>query len=341
MSSEKIKQKLASFKAEIDKVIDSGEFIELIAKEDCRKQMLSYLEEFRKFTQDGKRIRPFLVSFGYEMTAGKYDSRIIMPALAFEIFQSGILIHDDIIDASDTRRGKPCMHKTIGEAKAICVGDFGFMAAVDACARSEFEPSLVIKAVRHLSHMIELTIAGEIKDVELSETDDFSEEDILNMYRLKTAWYTMTGPMQLGAILGGADEKLLSDIEKIGTSMGTAFQIVDDIIGIFGTKETIGKSNLSDMNEGKKTVLYSHFMAHADENMKKGFSEVYGTGTGKEAELEKVRKMFTDAGSLDYSKALCRKYVDEAEIIINEMSISDECKETLHDFLDYLCVRNF
>ncbi len=341
MSSEKIKQKLASFKAEIDKVIDSGEFIELIAKEDCRKQMLSYLEEFRKFTQDGKRIRPFLVSFGYEMTAGKYDSRIIMPALAFEIFQSGILIHDDIIDASDTRRGKPCMHKTIGEAKAICVGDFGFMAAVDACARSEFEPSLVIKAVRHLSHMIELTIAGEIKDVELSETDDFSEEDILNMYRLKTAWYTMTGPMQLGAILGGADEKLLSDIEKIGTSMGTAFQIVDDIIGIFGTKETIGKSNLSDMNEGKKTVLYSHFMAHADENMKKEFSEVYGTGNGKEAELEKVRKMFTDAGSLDYSKALCRKYVDEAEIIINEMSISDECKETLHDFLDYLCVRNF
>ncbi len=341
MGSEKIKQKLASFKAEIDKIVDSGKFLEIISGEDCRKQMLSYLEEFRKFTQDGKRIRPFLVSFGYEMTTGKYDSRILMPSLAFEIFQSAILIHDDIIDASDTRRGKPCLHKTVGEAKAICVGDFGFMAAADVCAGSDFEPLLVIKAVRHLSHMIELTIAGEIKDVELSETDDFCEEDILNMYRLKTAWYTMTGPMQLGAILGGADEKLLSDIEKIGTAMGTAFQIVDDIIGIFGTKETIGKSNLSDMNEGKKTVLYSHFMAYADENMKKEFSAVYGTGKGTDAELEKVRKMFTDAGSLDYSKALCKKYADEADIIINEMCISDESKETLHDFLDYLCVRDF
>lgn len=341
MGSEIIKQKLATFKAEIDKVIDSEKFLEIISGEDCRRQMLSYLKEFQKFTQDGKRIRPFLVSFGYEMTTGSYDSKILMPSLAFEIFQSAILIHDDIIDASDTRRGKPCMHKTIGEAKAICVGDFGFMAAADICAGADFAPSLVLKAVRHLSHMIELTIAGEIKDVELSETDDFNEEDILNMYRLKTSWYTMTGPMQLGAILGGAGEALLSDIEKIGTAMGTAFQIVDDIIGIFGTKETIGKSNLSDMNEGKKTVLYSHFMAHADENMKNEFSCVYGTGNGKEKELEKVRKLFTDAGSLDYSKALCKKYVDEAETIINKMSISDKHKDTLHDFLDYLCVRNF
>lgn len=341
MGSEKIKQKLASFKAEIDKVINSEKFLEIIAKEDCRQQMLSYLEEFQKFTLDGKRIRPFLVSFGYEMTTGKYDSKIVMPALSFEIFQSAILIHDDIIDASDTRRGKPCMHKVVGEAKAICVGDFGVLAAVDVCARAEFDPSLVIKAVRHQAHMIELTIAGEIKDVELSETDDFEESDILNMYRLKTAWYTMTGPMQLGAILGGADEKLLADIEKIGTAMGTAFQIVDDIIGIFGTKETIGKSNLSDMNEGKKTVLYSHFMSNADAEMKKQFAAVYGTGTGTETELEKVRELLEKAGSLEYSKALCKKYVDEAETIIKEMSIGDEYKETLHDFLDYLCVRNF
>ena len=338
-------RELKQFKDKIDRVISGEHFIETMLPSGTADHIMPYLLDFQKFTSGGKRIRAYLVRLGYEIASGKYDKAIILPALSYEVFQSGILIHDDIIDESDTRRGMPTMHITlgggqIGMSKAICLGDIGLFAAVDLVARSEFDSELVRRAIIHQIKVFELTGAGEIKDIELSEDDLCPEARIIEMYRLKTSWYTIIGPMQLGAILGGADDTLMQQIEQIGTAMGIAFQIVDDIIGIYGKSDVIGKSNLSDMQEGKQTVLSAHFFAHADAEQTKALRKVYGNRASGAEELQTVRALFRETGSYDYANALCKQYADEVSAVIEQMQIGENHRAILRSFLEYLCSRN-
>lgn len=336
---------LKRFKAEIDAMISADSFVQTMIPNGADTYFASYLQEFQKFSMGGKRIRAYLVSLGYQIAAGTENPAIMLPALSYEVFQSGILIHDDIIDESDTRRGMPTMHITlggdqIGISKAICLGDIGLFAAIDLVARAEFDSDLVRKAIMHQIKVFELTGAGEIKDIELAAADSATEARIVQMYRLKTSWYTIIGPMQLGAILGGADEMLLQQIEQIGTAMGIAFQIVDDIIGIYGKSDKIGKSNLSDMQEGKKTVLSAHFFANASKQQADALRAVYGRRDSGAEALQTVRALFRETGSYDYASALCRQYADEAGAVIAEMQIDEKYREILRSFLDYLCGRD-
>lgn len=336
---------LKRFKTEIDSIISGSDFIQKMIPNGADAYISSYLQEFQKFSGGGKRIRAYLVNLGYELAAGQYNPAILMPALSYEVFQSGILIHDDIIDESDTRRGMPTMHITLGGnqtgvSKAICLGDIGLFAAVDLVARSDFDDALVRKAIMHQIKVFELTGAGEIKDIELADANTADEARIVKMYRLKTSWYTIIGPMQLGAILGGADDILMQQIEQIGTAMGIAFQIVDDIIGIYGKSDVIGKSNLSDMQEGKKTVLSAHFFAHASKKQADALNAVYGIRESGAEELKTVRALFNETGSYDYANALCRKYADDAANVIEQMQIDEKYRGILHSFLDYLCGRD-
>ena len=336
---------LKRFKTEIDNIISGEDFIRTMIPNGADSHVISYLKEFQKFSMGGKRIRAYLVNLGYQMAAGTASPAVMLPALSYEVFQSGILIHDDIIDESDTRRGMPTMHITLGGdqngiSKAICLGDIGLFAAVDLVARADFDSDLVRKAIMHQIKVFELTGAGEIKDIELAVADSADEERIVKMYRLKTSWYTMIGPMQLGAILGGADETLMQQIEKIGMAMGIAFQIVDDIIGIYGKSDKIGKSNLSDMQEGKKTVLSAHFFAHASKKQADALRAVYGNRESGAEELQTVRALFRETGSFDYANALCKHYADEASAVIDTMQVDAKYRDILHSFLDYLCGRD-
>ena len=336
---------LKQFKAEIDRIIAGDSFESTMCPSGAVACIGDYMKAFQQFSTGGKRIRAYLVSLGYQMAAVKYDPAIILPALSYEVFQSGILIHDDIIDESDTRRGMPTMHITLGGdqngiSKAICLGDIGLFAAVDLVARADFDSDLVRKAIMHQIKVFELTGAGEIKDIELAVADSANEERIVKMYRLKTSWYTMIGPMQLGAILGCADDTLMQQIEKIGMAMGIAFQIVDDIIGIYGKSDKIGKSNLSDMQEGKKTVLSAHFFAHAAKKQADALRAIYGNRESGAEELQTVRALFRETGSYDYANALCKRYADEASAVIDTMQVDEKYRDILRSFLDYLCGRD-
>ena len=337
-------QDLMAFKAQIDALIASEDFSSLMIPAAEQVSLPLYLEAFRKLSCGGKRIRAYLVRLGYELSAGSSDLRILLPALSYEVFQTGVLIHDDIIDQSDTRRNMPTLHVALGGdhtavSKAICTGDIGLYAAVDMVARAEYPPELVRRAVSHQIRVFQITITGELTDIELSEKTAYDEEEILRMYACKTAWYTMIGPMQLGAVLAGADETLMGQIERMGYAMGIAFQITDDVIGIFGDRDVIGKSNLSDMQEGKQTVLTSHFLKHADAEQLAAFRSVYGKRESGEAELRQVQSLLRAAGSEAYANALCAEYAAQAGRVLDEMLTDDRCKALLRSFLDYLCSR--
>lgn len=335
---------LHNYKNEIDKVIE-GEFLyKILSKNNNFPFMNKYLSAFQRFSIGGKRIRAYLVKLGYEMCAGYYDKKIIYPSLSYEIFQSGILIHDDIIDKSDTRRNLPTMHVALGNdhlaiSKSICMGDIGLFIAIDIIANSDFSDAIVNNAIKHQIKVFEITVLGELKDIELSVSNNYTLEDIIEMYKLKTSWYTIIGPLQLGAILSNASDKLLLQIEEIGELMGIAFQIKDDILGIFGSKKIIGKSNLSDMQEGKKTVLTSHFITKATNNQINEFRKIYGNKSSLEEELYTIQQLFYETKTYEYANSFCKEYANKSIDIINSMDIDAQYKSILLDLLNYLCIR--
>lgn len=335
---------LTMYKKIIDEAIDSGLTHVLTAGNDFPSFMDKYISAFQSFCAGGKRIRAYLVKLGYEMCTGSYDERIILPSLSYEIFQTGVLIHDDIIDRSDTRRNMPSMHVALGNdhaavSKAICIGDVGLFGAIDMILYSDFEPALIKKAIAHQTKIFELTLAGELKDIELADCPAYTLEDITEMYELKTSGYTIAGPLQLGAILGNASQNMLLVLEKIGMDMGVAFQIKDDMLGIFGKEDVIGKSNLSDMQEGKKTVLTRHFLDTANDTQLRKFSEIYGKSGSGETDLLTLQILFRETKTYEYAEELCRQYSSKCEATIAAMDTDDKYKEILFDFLNYLCGR--
>lgn len=337
---------LSQYKNEIDTYISDGSLRNFFDKYDCDGIMDKYYNVFVDHTQGGKRIRAYLVKVGFELCGKQSDKSLIMPSLSYEMFQTGVLIHDDIIDKSESRRHKPSVYVQLGKShtgvsKAICVGDFGIVAANDIISHSDFNDSVKIRAINHQNSVFIKTFAGEIRDVELSEYRDAPENSVLDMYKCKTAWYSVAGPLVLGAILSETDEKIIAALCSFGINAGIAFQIKDDVLGIFGDEKKLGKSVKSDICEGKKTVLLSHFLENADARDKESFFNIYGMALCSDTQLETVRWLLKRNGSYDYANQMCAYYTDKAKDCLDKLEIDENNKEILYDMLSFLVERNY
>ncbi len=335
------KEKMKEYRSLVEERLSGGLLKEAFKDTDDLDFMEKYSEAFRTFTEGGKRVRAAMVILGYNMCGCDTDKDIVTASLSYELFQSGILIHDDIIDESELRRNKPSMHVALGGgqsgiSKAICVGDSGILTSGDLILMTGFEEGRKLKALSNQNKVFRLTIAGELKDIELSGETDPHLEDIIRMYELKTSWYTFIGPLQLGIILGGGDEKLFNDAAELGRLFGIAFQIMDDVLGIFGEEAATGKDSSSDMEEGKKTVLTCYFKDTASTGEKMEFDRLYGKGKLSASDADKVRQLLRSNGAREKALELCRKYTEEALSLIWEMDIKREQREILLGFLDYL-----
>lgn len=340
-------ENLMGYKEKCDEFISGGGLADFLSTFGLDGVMGEYIDALIRHSDGGKRIRAFLVSLGYGLFKGldRMDE-VLVPSLSYELFQTGILAHDDIIDNSDYRRFKPSMHKDLGNghdgvSKSICVGDFGIVSAIEILNKCDFSAEIKLNAVSHQNKVFSATIAGELKDIEFSYADTVCEEDILEMYRLKTAQYTVSGPLVLGAILAGAGSEEIKLLSAFGDAVGISFQIRDDILGMYGDEKSLGKSNLSDMCEGKKTVLVSHFEKNADNDMKNKFYSVYGNELSGEAELLVLRGILENCGSLKYAKELCKFYTDSAMDCIDKITDNVEGKALLLGLLEYMTSRTY
>ena len=185
-------------------------------------KLLPLVKAFINCCQGGKRIRGVLLKLGYELAQGKNTNEIYKVAAALEILHTAILAHDDIVDKSPTRRGQPSLYKRVGIDQAINLGDLGFFLAIKLISETNFPSVEKNKTLKLLSKIMVDTAVGQILDIQ--------KADPMIVAKFKTAQYTIFGPLCLGILLGGGDEKLFKVVRKFGEDLGIAFQIRDDIL---------------------------------------------------------------------------------------------------------------
>ena len=246
---------------EITKIID-----EEIAKINWTREPRGLYEPIDYvLSLGGKRIRPALVLAGCEMFSGNLNEAIA-PALGIEIFHNFTLLHDDIMDKADIRRGKPTVHKKWNDNTAILSGDVMQIAAYQYIAKTKTE---FLKEVLDLFSTTAMEICeGQQLDMEFETRPDVSADEYLEMIRLKTA-VLLGAALKIGAIIGGANETDKNLLYDFGVNLGLAFQLKDDLLDVYGDADTFGKKIGGDIICNKKTFLLISALQKADGNVKK------------------------------------------------------------------------
>jgi geranylgeranyl diphosphate synthase type I len=317
----------------------------------------NFIKNISQFTLvGGKRIRAALIYFSYTLFSQKNLDEVKKISIFIELFQSFLLIHDDIMDKAELRRGDTTFHKRyevianemklnndfhFGNTMGILGGDLACQFAYEIIQKSGFEDKLKSKLTRLVAKEIGDVVIGQIDDILLSYKTDFEEKEVMDIYKYKTAVYTFRLPVLAGAILAGAKESDLKILEDYAIPCGIAFQIRDDILGVFGEDETTGKSALSDIQEGKKTILVAHAYEKASEVEKEKLDEFLGKNDLIEDEADEVRAIFKSTGALKYSIAKCNEEIEEAKKSLQKLpDVNEHALEFLNGIADYIIVRD-
>ncbi len=292
----------------------------------------------------GKMLRGTLVKLGFELAGTKATKTIMRPAIAFEIAHAALLMHDDIIDNSPTRRGKATIHTQIGEkhygtSQTICLGDLGLIQATKLIAESDFPSEKKAQALKAFLQIMTDTMLGEMLDVASPYHKQRTEKEILQIHQMKTAQYTIIGPLTIGAILGNSSPQFLQTIKQFGENLGIAYQIQDDILGTFGDEKTVGKSTTSDIEENKSTLLLTYSLSHATDKQKNILKKYYGKKSITVEEQEAIKVVFRDCGALAYSQKKISQYIKRAKIAIPLLSENKTMQIVLTHLVDSLLQR--
>jgi len=257
----------------------------------------------------GKRLRPVIAYLSCEAVGG--DGLKAIPfAVALELIHTFTLIHDDIMDKDEMRRGMEAVHKKFGENIAILAGDTLFAKAFEIISSMK-DAEIVKKLTKNAALMSKEICEGQAMDITFERMEYVEEREWLNMIEKKTARMFENASMG-GAIVGNGNEKEIKALQNYGLNLGMAFQIWDDCIDIIG--KNTGKPVGSDIREGKKTLMYLHAYKNTD---KKWLGEY-----GKEANVEKIIKIFEDAGSIKYAKNVAYNYSKKAKRELNSIKES-------------------
>jgi len=297
--------------------------------------------------RDGKRVRPILFCIGYLGFSKKTPQGLYRSALSLELLHDFLLVHDDIIDKSDTRRGKPSMHKLLnnyllkdqkakfsGEDLSIVAGDVLYAMALDAFLAIKENARRKENALKKLITAALYTGSGEFIELLLGikKIEKITREDIYKIYDHKTANYTFASPLTMGAILAGAKPNQIEKLSSYGLLLGRAFQIKDDIIGTFGKEKETGKSNLTDIKEAKRTLLVWYAFNHAGRKDKLIIKKIMESKFTRNSELFKMRQIIVNTGALAYARNQIGYLFSKAQKQLNGLKMDKRYTQALDEF---------
>jgi geranylgeranyl diphosphate synthase type I len=272
-----------------------------IRKAQCRRlphQAVQVLSDF--ITAGGKRIRPVLCVAGWQAAGGTGAPHPVLKAAAsLEMFHAFALIHDDIIDASDTRRGRPTVHRQVSTEAALLIGDLALVFADDLLHRAGLTPAQLAAALPVANTLRADTIYGQYLDISHTGQPDLKLDQALAITQYKTAKYTVEGPLLLGAALAGTpgSAPCTSALSAYGIPVGEAFQLRDDLLGVFGNPRDTGKPALDDLREGKATVLLALASQNATPTQHRTLRRHVGNPHLTHDAADQVRTVLTDTGA--------------------------------------------
>ena len=330
------------------------------------------------YATGGKRVRPALVLLATQAVHGDVEAALPV-ACAIEDFQSAALIHDDIADKSEMRRGEPCLYRRLGTGLAINVGDAALVHTIGRiCHGNAYDETTRLRLIDALISMQERTLEGQALDLGWTQENrwDITPDEYLFMATSKTAYYSAAYPLLCGAIVGGGTAEQRSALEAFGLKAGLAFQLQDDLLNLVGDAKTQGKDFRSDITEGKRTLLVvkaiEALLANAEGNAKssaegnagcnvkatagsnaksstpdaaaaktsyKKLISLLSSKTNDPILLEEAVELIVSTGAVDDVRTYAQTLIAEAKGYLEEAPFDAEARDTLLSMADFFVNR--
>lgn len=353
-------RELVRRKEKVYQYLSSSRFQEAFRPDHIHDSVYSYVE------QGGKSLRPAVLLFSCGVVGGNEES-FIPAAAAIEMFHTWTMVHDDVIDKDDKRRGGPTVHeefrkRAISELKynqadashygvsvAMLAGDMQQGWAVSLLTelgQNGVNPNLVLYVIRDMEmHVQSILTEGQLLDIQFSKVpiNSLDEEQIVDMLWKKTgALYEFAS--RTGAMLGlnaiKPEHPLVKAVSSFASKCGVAFQLQDDILGIVGDEKVLGKPVGSDIREGKRTTILCHAFKNADGKQQERLIEIFGNEQASAADIEEAKRLLQDLGGIEYTKELAIQYVKDSLTYLNKLPQS-KYKDLLSLWAEYMIDREF
>ncbi|MEM2239949.1 MAG: polyprenyl synthetase family protein [Candidatus Bathyarchaeia archaeon] len=292
----------------------------------------------------GKRLRPFVIVKSYEACGGT-GSKPYPAAVAVEILHTFTLIHDDIIDRDETRRGVPTVHILWGIPQAIISGDMLFALVYKILSRNMraegIRDYIIVEVIERFSEALIDICAGQTMDMKLAEKPirGVTIEEYMRMINLKTARLYMVSA-EIGALIAEASPKEVEALRNYGLYSGMAFQMVDDILGVSGVEKELGKPVGSDIREGKKTIVVLEALSRLDDWGRRRLMEVLGSRTASKEQILEAIRLIESSGAIEHAKKLAHEYSLKAKKALSLLP-KTEARDLLEALTDFIVERRY
>ena len=331
---------------EIRRMIDARltDYVHQIIETIVQETSVSYVQDGAKFLEElivsgGKRVRGYALVQMYSTSGGEDISAIIEAAVAIELFHMFALIHDDVIDKADSRRGVMTMHAVskkwltqnnrrndfdhIANAQAILWGDLLLAVSQGKLQSVPFPERFRTTALSIFSRMFTEVVVGEMIDVDMVTRTDVEDSELLEKTLLKTAYYSFIRPMQIGVALAGGNKIMNEFCQRFGEAIGMAFQIQDDMFDLVLSEESIQKPVLHDIRSGEHTFFTQFVFNNGTSMQKKLLRSFFGHDIPNEKTNE-VRELFVNSGSIAYGTKLMNEYFSKAEESLSLLPVQEK-----------------
>jgi geranylgeranyl diphosphate synthase type I len=317
-------------------------------------------ERLIEFSLRGKMIRGCLVHLGWSLAhpagPGALDGSVTTVGAAMELFQSGLLVHDDIMDRDPVRRGQPSIFQQyqtlaaregradpahVGGALGICAGDVAYFMAFELIAGAGAEARILCRILDLCARELSAVGIAQMQDVAWSASlEPVDVDKILSMYTYKTGRYSFSLPLLAGAMVANAPQEMLETLAAFGENIGTLFQVRDDELGLFGDEQELGKPVGSDIREGKKTVLFSLLMSTAGAADRRRLDGIFGNSDASSADIDYVRGLASSEQVQGPLRAIAARLTENALSALRAIgSGTAEDRATLKGLLDFTTAR--
>ena len=289
----------------------------------------------------GKRHRP-LICFAAALAVGGNPDQATSAASAIEHFHTAALIHDDIADEAELRRGEPCLHLTEGTGLAINMGDLALSLVNGTVIKDpELDDATKVRVVTELIDMTRRTVEGQALDIGWARDGryDITPEDYLVMATHKTAHYSGAVPLAIGAIIGGGTESQIEALRNYGLDTGLAFQIQDDLLNLIGAEESTKKDFRNDITEGKRTLVVVHALQNLEGDDRARLIEILSSKERDPEVLAEAVALMESAGSIEYARNYAENLTSIAKNRLRDMIDPSESRDMLESMADWFVNR--